>query len=190
MATGTGVTSVKNQWTNADGLTVNFTPQGWSSRVGGEPRVTSEEAIRYAVFNVDLTKIGNGLTGYPDDLNNDGTTDGFDDGKFSLPPGSSVVRVTWVTTEAAVGGTSWVLGTYLQDGTIVSANNLMTATEAVTANAASVGARIFGAGAYVSATAGTAGTGTVPEYIAAKVTGTFTAGKGRVVIEYIPSTVG
>lgn len=181
MATGTGVAKV-NEWTNKDGLTIRYNAKSWPTNVAKQ---TPEEATKFAVIDVDLTKIGNGLTGYPADLNNDGTTDGFDDGDFYLPANSTPLRVFAVTTEAAVGGTSFTVGTYKKDGTIISANSLITATEAVTANVDTLGKKIMGAGALVATSAGTAGVGTDNAFIAVYVTGTYTAGKVRVFIEYL-----
>jgi len=184
MATGTGY-PVTNQWTNADGLNVSFYKEGWPLEA---VRATPEEATKFAIMDIDLTKIAAGLTSYPRDLTNAGTTTGFSDEDFYFPVGSSILRVVAVTKVPLAGGTSFTLGTYKQDGTIVSANSLITATEGVTANFSAVGARVYGAGAYTAATAGTAGPGStsgVNEYVALTTTGTFTAGTLRVFIEYL-----
>ena len=182
MATGTGITSIKNEYVNADGLVVRWTPKAWPSNV---VRPTPEEATKYAILELDLKVVGNTLTGYPVDSNNDGTTDSFSEADFCFPAGSSVLRVIGVVTEASAGGTSFVVGTYKKDGTIISANSLITATEATQGNTDTVGKRIYGAGALLATTAGTAGVGTNDAYVALFCTGTFTAGKLRVFIEYL-----
>lgn len=188
MAVGTGYT-ITNQWTNADGLTVAYSSQGWPTNI---VRPTPEEATKFAVLDVDLTKLATGQTSYPRDLSGDQVTDGFSEEDFYFPVGSSVLRVIAVATTAAAGGTSITLGTYQKDGTIVSATSLITATEGVLANMSTKGARIYGAGAYLTTTAGTVGPGSssgVNEYVALTATGTFTAGKLRIFIEYLDGSV-
>lgn len=186
MAVGTGVARI-DSYQNSDGLLINYSKNSWPYNV---PRGVISDPANFLIMDVDLTKIGTTLTGYPADLNNDGTTDGFSDQNNYLPAGASVTSVTWITTEIAVGGTSWELGTYSQDGTIVDRDGLMTSTEGVIANMDHVGDRIMGNGAYVATTAGTSGVGTSNEYVALYVTGTFTAGKARVIVRYFTADTG
>jgi hypothetical protein len=90
-----------------------------------------------------------------------------------------------VTGVAAVGGTSITLGTFALDGTEIDANGLITATEGVIANQNLVGGRTYGAGAYVAAAVDTPGIGAADGYLAITADGTYTAGTGRILIEYI-----
>lgn len=172
---------------NADGLEVKLAsyytdPSNFVNR----PRaVNTYGLIKQIVFDYDLTKIADGATTYTSDLNNDGTRDGFNTGDIYLPANSSVLRVTLVAKTAAAGGTSITLGTYGLTGSAISATSLITATEGVKANLDTVGARVYGAGALVAATAETAGVGTADAYIAMAAAGTFTGGTGRILIEYI-----
>jgi len=176
-----------SQWQNADGLTVKFAgyfrdPANATNKVH-DLRVAG--AIKQLEVDFDLTRIPTGTVSYTTDLNNDGTKDGFNIGDGYLPANSSVLRVTIVATEAAVGGTSFTVGTYGLAGTAIAATGLVTATEAVLANVNAVGKRVFGNGALVAAAAGTVGVGTADAFIGISTTGTFTAGKGRMIIEYI-----
>lgn len=175
------------KWTNADGLQVPF-GNYWNDKYNfvNKPRALSTAgAIKQLVIEYDLSRIAAGTTAYPSDLNNDGVADGFDLDSTYLPANSSVLRVTVVATEAAAGGTSFTVGTYQRSGTAIAATGLVTATEGVLANINAVGKRVYGNGALVASAAGTAGVGAVDAYIAISATGTFTAGKGIILIEYV-----
>lgn len=173
--------------TNADGLQVEYGSY-WTDPANfvNKPRLVSTMGeVKQIVIDYDLSRITAGTTFYPADLNNDGTRDGFSDKDVRLPAYASVLRVIQVAKTAAAGGTSWTLGTYQKDGTAISATSLITATEGVTANANAIGERTFGAGALVSASVGTASVGSVPAFLALSVVGTFTAGTGKIIIEFV-----
>ena len=177
------------RWTNADGLQVAFpdtfkaNPRRYNQTTG----IEIDGAFEQIEIDVDLVSIATGTVSYSSDLNNDGTADGFSLADGYIPANSSVTRVLLVMTEAAVGGTSFTVGTYLKNGTAIGATSLITATEGVLANVNAIGKRIYGAGSLVSAAAGTAGVGTSDAFIGIAPTGTFTAGKGRLIIEYMQS---
>lgn len=180
MSTGT--------WLNPDGLQVRF-GQYWGDatnnilvRETGANNVYGD--FKVLAYDLDFTKYATGVTTFTTDTDNDGVRDGFNDGDVYLPKNSSVLRVTAYTLVAATGGTSFTLGTYTKAGAAIAATGLVTATEGVIANFDTIGKRTYGAGALVSASVGTAGVGTSAAYIAAAVTGTFTAGKVRFYIEY------
>ena len=175
---------------NADGLLQKY-PDYYKDRANfvNRPRTLNMLGpIKVIEMDFDLTKIADGTVGYPFDLNNDGTKDGFNTGEIYLPAHSSVLRCIVLSTETAVGGTSFTLGTYALTGAEIDANGIVTATEAVTANLVK-GDRVYGNGAYVAATAGTNSIGAADGYLAIAVTGTFTAGKGKIFIEYIDPVV-
>ena len=179
--------TTQGQWYNADGLVVKF-PQYYASpaqRVNNQRQVSTMGSIQTLEIDYDLSLIGAGNTSYTTDITNAGTLNGFNLGDPYLPANSSVLRCTMVATSAHTGGTSFTVGTYRQSGTAVAATGLITATEGVIANVAAAGQRIYGAGALVSTTAGTAGVGTSNVYVGITVTGTFTAGQGKIIIEYI-----
>jgi hypothetical protein len=172
---------------NADGLQVKFPTYYKDSGnfVNRARALNTRGVLKEIVFDYDLTKIPTGTISYTADLNNDGTIDGFCTGDVYLPAYSSVLRVSLLVTVAAAGGTSFTLGTYGLTGTAIAATGLITATEGVLANIDSIGGRTFGAGSLVASSVETASVGTADAYIGMATTGTFTAGKGRIVIEYL-----
>jgi hypothetical protein len=175
------------KYTNKDGLGVKFAgyttdPVNFVNR----PRnLNTDGVIKEIVYDYDLTRIPTGTVAYTEDLNNDGTRDGFSTGDIYLPAYASVLRVTLFVRTAAAGGTSITMGTYGLTGTAIVATGLITATEGVLANLDTIGARTYGAGALVSTAVETGSVGAADAYIALAATGTFTAGTGRIVIEYI-----
>lgn len=175
-------------WFNADGLKVKMPgyAQNDANFVNVPREVRTAGNLKQIVIDYDFVQaVADGGTTFTSDLNNDGTKDGFNTGDTYLPANASVVRVTMIASEAATGGTSWTIGTYTQAGAAIAATSLMTATEGVIANQNAIGKRIYGAGSLVSTSAGTAGVGTADAYIAMVTTGTFTAGKGKIIIEYL-----
>lgn len=176
-----------SQWQNADGLLVKFAgyfrdPANSTNKVHD---LVVSGAVKQFEIDFDLTRIPTGTVSYTSDLNNDGTKDGFNLGDGYLPAHSSVLRATVVATEAAAGGTSFTVGTYTIAGAAIVATGLVTATEGVLANVNAIGKRTYGAGALVAAAAGTGGVGAADAFVGIATTGTFTAGKGRIIIEYI-----
>lgn len=173
-------------WTNADGLQVRFASD-WKSAALRKNRPGSLNAfgaLKEIEVDVDLKLLPEGVVNFTADLNNDGTRDGFYNGDVSLPANSSVVSAYYVSGETAVGGTAISVGLYQVNGTAISATGIMTATAGATANLA-VGKRVNGDGALVATAAGTNGIGATRGFIGITATGTFTAGKGRLIIQYI-----
>lgn len=172
-------------WVNADGLEVRFgndwTDPALRKNRSGSLRVAG--AHKQIEIDLDLKLLPVGVN-FSTDRNNDGTKDGFSATDVRLPANASIVSAYLVMGETAVGGTSIAVGTYQLNGTAIAATGLITATAGVTANMV-VGKRINGDGALTAATAGTNGVGANPAYIGVTTVGTFTAGKGRLVIEYI-----
>lgn len=175
-------------WQNADGLTV-LQPSDFQKNANSENRAGTVSVMgtkKQLEVNVNFKKIsaagGNNFTA---DLNNDGTLDGFHTGNAYLPANASVLSAVLVMSEAAAGGTSFTVGTRQIDGTTISDTSLVTATEGILANVNAIGKRVYGAGALVATAAGTAGVGTADAFVYIATTGTFTAGKGRLIIEYI-----
>lgn len=172
---------------NADGLGVKYgsyvtDPKNYTNKFR---HINTEGVISQAEMTFDLSKITAGTVAYPADLNNDGTNDGFTEGDFNFPAYSSILRVTVIVEEAAAGGTSVTVGTYGKTGTAIAATGLVTATEGVLANLDTLGARTYGAGALVASAVETASVGAAAAFPAIAATGTFTAGKGRVIVEYV-----
>lgn len=171
-------------WLNGDGLLVRFGNDFRDKNVNVASAVSFPE-VKQVAFDYDLSKTTAATVTYTADLNNDGTNDGFA-GDVGLPAYANVLRVTLVVEEAAAGGTSITFGTFLADGTAVDADGLLTATEGVLANLNAVGKRINGNGAHVALTSNAgASIGSDKVYLALTPAGTFTAGKGKIVVEYI-----
>ena len=175
------------KWQNADGLGVKFGNyvKDAGNYVNRFRDVDRSGVIKVAVCEVDLTKIATGTVTYTSDLNNDGTNDGFNEGDFNFPAYSSILRVYYIARTAAAGGTSFTVGTYAKTGAAQTATGLVTATEAVLANLDTIGARVYGAGAFVSTAVETASVGATAAFPAIAGTGTFTAGTGLLVVEYV-----
>lgn len=175
-------------WHNPDGLLQKFADyQKNAANFINRPRaVVTDGLIKQIVIDYDLAQlVADGGTSFQADLNNDGTKDGFTTGDVYLPGSASVLRVSIFPTESAASGTSITVGTYGPTGTAIDADGLVTATEAVTANLAT-GKRVNGAGAFVALTSNAGTTiGAANGYLAIAATGTFTAGKGRILIEYV-----
>lgn len=180
-----------SQWQNADGLTVKFAGyfRDPANSINKVHDLVVRGGIKQLEIDFDLTRIPSGTVSYTTDLNNDGTKDGFNLGDGYLPANSSVLRATVVSSDAAAGGTSFTIGTYTIAGAAIAATGLVTATEGVLANINAAGKRTFGAGSLVAAAAGTAGVGAADAFIGISTTGTFTAGRGRIIIEYIDPVV-
>lgn len=173
---------------NADGLTV-LQPSDFQKNPNSENRATSLRvagAKKQLEIDVNFKKLSaNGGNNFTADLNNDGTLDGFHTGNVYLPAYSSVLSAVLVVSEAATGGTSYTVGTRTVAGAAIADTGLITATEGVIANIDTIGKRVYGAGALVSTSAGTASVGSADAFIYIATTGTFTAGKARLIIEYI-----
>ena len=152
---------------NQDGLEVRFGSD--IGKRGQKSAVTTGAGKRRElILTVTLKDLGAGGTGFTADLNNDGTKDGFNPSNTPIPIGYRIVKVTPIVTETPAGGTSYSLGTYQEAGTVVDADGLWT-------DAGAEGAQV---GTNVAA-------GTGPWFVAAKATGTYTAGIVKFVVEYM-----
>lgn len=164
-------------WFNADGLVVDFarsrkilTNRPFAVKTYG---ATTEVHLKF-----DLSLITATEETFTTDRDNDGTNDGFNSGDFYIPDQAFLESAEiYMTDTAAAGGTSVAAGTYEVDGTAIDADGLVTATEGVTADLAA-NDKLVGTGAQV----GTAVT--QKAYVALVTAGTFTAGKGTLVIKY------
>lgn len=172
---------------NADGLVIKYHGQyelGNTPNVNRLRGVETDGFIKQLVMDIDLELVGASTTYFPFDLTNDGTRDGFSMEEPFIPAGAAIVRVLGVCTEVASDGTDFTVGTYTETGTAIDADGLVSATEGVIANLGTVGEIIIGNGALVGDTSGTVGI-TANSWVAVTTNGTFTAGKVRLVIEYI-----
>ena len=155
-------------WTNDDGIQVQFGPQD-THTVGD-----TLAPVRRMVVDLDYSN----LPTFTADLNNDGTNNGFAVDAY-IPAGAFITNAYIVVSTAFAGGTSYNLGLYQADGTVIDADGIdagvllaaLAANKAVVCNGALVG--------------GTATVGAEDGYLVVAATGTFTAGEGKLVIEYL-----
>lgn len=150
-------------WFNKDGLYIKF---GRERGVRGNAGGVTTDTTKVNEFVAILTLTGAAGTRYTTDRNNDGTVDGFALGADTvLPSGAKILSVDTITVETPAGGTNYAVGTYQVDGTADDADGLLTTLGA--------------AGAQV----GTALT--ADRYVTAVTTGTYTAGKIKVIVRYL-----
>lgn len=172
---------------NKDGLLVQFSGdyQKFNAPYINRLRaVNTTGPFKYYVMDIDLETVGASTTYFPYDLNNDGTRDGFHVGEAYIPAGSCITRALFTTTEVGAGGTDFTVGTYSVTGTAIDADGIVAATEGAIANMGTLGETLIGNGALVGDTTGIVGI-TADSYVAVTTNGTFTAGKGRLVIEVL-----
>lgn len=152
------------EWVNNDGLLVRFgADQGARGDRGGSVRVAG--TVKELVYHFTLT--GAARTGFTADLDNDGTNDGFSGLDPYIPAGAKIVDIDWVVTETLAGGTNYEVGTYQVDGTIIDIDGILNENTGV-----EVGDDLNTTYANNS-------------YVTFKTTGTYTAGKVKVIISYI-----
>lgn len=150
---------------NSDGLEVRFGAD--IGKRGSKAGVTTGAGKRRElVLEVDLKELGANGTGFTADLNNDGVKDAFNPSNTPLPINVRIDKVTLVQLQAPAGGTSFSVGTFLENGTAVDDDGLITAAGAQ--------------GAQVGTMSGLA-----ELFVAAKAVGTYTAGRFKVIVEYI-----
>lgn len=99
-----------------------------------------------------------------------------------IPRHSLIVKAFLEVIVPFVGGTSYNIGLSKIDGTAIDADGLFAAI--ATASLTPAGKWNLGAGALVGA-----GIGADPGVITVAATGTYTAGKARLIIEYIPGAI-
>lgn len=172
-------------WYNADGL--NVKEHGDYERdernfVNRLKAVNVPGFIKQVVMEIDLPKVGASATWYPVDITNNGTNDGFSTEEDYIPAGAAFIRAYFVTSVVGAGGTDFVVGTYQVDGDAIDADAILDATDGAVANMSVVGERIDCSGALATST-----TSAITEnaWVAVTTNGTFTAGKGTLVLEYI-----
>lgn len=160
---------------NSDGVYRRYKAPRDTSAIPGE--VQTYSAGRRAV---ELDFEYNDFPDFTADLDSDGTDDGWSGNDVFIPAGSFITGAYLIVETAFAGGTSYNIGLYQADGTVVDADGIdaAVATAALAANSA-----VVCNGALVG---GTATVGANDVYVKAAATGTFTAGKAKLVIEFIP----
>jgi hypothetical protein len=156
-------------WKNPDGVTVRFgAEQGARGARSGV--TTGAGKRRELVLFVDLVALGAGGTSFTEDLNNDGVNEAFADTDGSglntpLPAGTVILSQKVVNIVTPAGGTSYAVGTYQASGTVDTANGIRIAAGT---DGAQVGTQLAAA-----------------RYVGVNVVGTYTAGKIKVIVEYM-----
>lgn len=163
-------------WYNPDGLLVED-GRDRRRKFNQAKQVVTAGHIQEIKIPFDLAILGTGTT-YTTDRNNDGTKDGFNTGDCFIPDQAHVLSAeVFMFDTAAAGGTAITVGTFTETGTAIDADGFVTA--AVATNAAmAANARLAGNGAQINTAL------TQPGYVGIVATGTFTAGKGYVLIRY------
>lgn len=150
---------------NQDGLETRF-----GSDIGNRGMkagvTTGAGKRRELVLMLTLKDLGANGTGFTADLNNDGVKDAFNSSNTPLPANVRIDKATLVQLEAPAGGTSFTVGTFLENGTVVDDDGILVA-------AGTQGAQV-----------GTM-SGVSELFVAAKAVGTYTAGRFKVIVEYI-----
>lgn len=164
-----------SQWTNDDGLSIRFEGDQAAPSTPSAPVVNTLGNKRQMVIDINYDNLPAETT----DLDNDGTNDGWSGADPYIPAGSFITQAVLIVETAFAGGTSYNFGLSQIDGTVIDADGLdaAVATADIAANKA-----VVMNGALVG---GTATTGAADAYLKVAATGTFTAGKAKLVIEYI-----
>lgn len=115
-----------------------------------------------------------------DDLPTNSTTD---EGVLVIPDKSFIVSARLQVLEAFAGGTSYDIGLVQTDGTAIDADGLFAALALASINGA--GKTVAGAGALIGAVSSL----TQNSQVKVAATGTFTAGRARLIVEYLPASV-
>lgn len=177
---------------NSDGLLQRYGAAHRQNFTYNRPRqVLTDGVIQEIVLPFDLGLVDstftNGVT-YTEDLDNDGVRDGFTPGDAYIPAGAYVVDAYIYMTETAAGGTAIDVGSYEEDGTAIDADGFFDATDLTVASNKLDDGVFYGGDAGVSETGPDVGvqlSATKDAFVAIDCTGTFTAGKGVVIIRYI-----
>lgn len=168
------------QWYNDDGLLVRFGQDQARETQGVMAHPRTAGALRHMVVDINWDD----LPTFTTDSDNDGTLDAFSGQDNFIPAGSYISRALLVVETAFAGGTSYDIGLYDEDGSAIDADGIdddiavadLGTDEVVDCDGTLVG--------------GTVTIGSSNGYLVVAATGTFTAGKAKLFIEYLPVDVG
>lgn len=159
-------------WSNSDGLAVGFGTR--SETRGCAFRVADNGATQKLYVDVDLVAdLGTSIA----------ATDDFIVYGPVIPNGAVILSGSTKVTEAAAGGTDIDIGLYDKDGTVVDADGI---DAAIATASLTLGAEVAADGADINTAVAT--TGGVK--LGVIRTGTFTAGKVVIEVEYAVPNVG
>lgn len=160
-------------WTNDDGLVVRY-GQDQARETQSLMAKTVANPYNYMVVDINYDD----LPTFTTDANNDGTNEAFSDQDAYIPAGSYITRATLIVETAFAGGTTYDIGLYNQAGSVIDANGIDAAV-AVAVMDASMAVDCDGQ------LVATQDLITADAYLVVAATGTYTAGKAKLVIEYI-----
>jgi len=171
-------------YTNNDGLLVEAGAQGTQYR-GVHQETHNDGDINTLSISWSFDR----LPRFDQDAGGGTTPDSFSARLAFIPANSLVTDVYTIITTAFAGGTSYVMGTYQRDGTVIDADGFYTGTELATAGMNTKGKILLPDGVDVRRTSGTFDDLVLhisqDAYVLVTATGTFTAGAARTVIQYI-----
>lgn len=172
-------------YTNSDNLVVQVGRQGIYAGNVKYQEVRNDGALSYLIIDWRY----NSLPGFDQDTGGGTTPDSFSEAVPYIPANSLVTNVWTVVTTAFASGTSYVMGTYQKDGTVIDADGFYTGTELAVAGMNAKGKILRPDGVDVLTSTGTFDDAvvhtTANAYVLITATGTFTAGRARTVIQYI-----
>ncbi|MBL4795791.1 MAG: hypothetical protein JKY50_00095 [Oleispira sp.] len=155
-------------WTNEDGLQVQYGTQ--------DEHLTG--TTKDGKFTMVVDWSFDDLPTFKADLNNNGTLNGFSGADANIPQGAYITDAYVVVTTAFAGGTTYNMGFYEEDGSVIDVDGLD----------AAVAVADMGAGEVVRCNGALAG-GTLSMaengYLVIAATGTYTAGVAKLYIEYV-----
>ena len=160
-------------WTNNDGLVVRY-GQDQARETKSLMAKTVESPYGYMVVDINYDD----LPTFTTDANNDGTNEAFSDQDAYIPAGSYITKATLIVETAFAGGTSYDIGLYNQAGSVIDADGID----------AGVALAVMDANMAVDCDGllvATQDLVTADAYLVVAATGTFTAGKAKLVIEYL-----
>lgn len=170
------------QWYNNDGLLVRSGQDEAreTKSVMAEPRTAG--GLKHMVVDINFDD----LPTFTTDSDNDGTNDAFSGQDNYIPAGSFITRAIFVVETAFAGGTSYDIGLYDEDGTVIDVDGIVDAMllaeiDDDVNNAHVCDGDLVGGILHIGAANG---------YLVVTEAGTFTAGKGKLLIEYLPVGVG
>lgn len=169
------------QWYNDDGLLVRYGQDQAreTQSVMAPPLVLG--AKRHMVVDINHDD----LPTFTTDSDNDGTNDAFS-GQDPFIPAGSYITGAWIIVETAfANGTSYDIGFYDEDGSAIDADGIVAAVTLAELSGSNTAHVCDG-----DLVGGTAHVGTDNCYLVVADTGGFDAGKAKLVIEYIPVSVG
>jgi len=142
----------------------HYGPRDIEDKLGSKHTVKQGEEVLEVVYSYD-----------------DLPTYGDDQANFRIPANSRIKEATLRVITAFAGGTSYNIGLYQSDGTVIDADGIDAAV--ATAAIDAVGETVACDGALV---ANTAGIGTAAGQVVIAATGTYTAGKAVLKVVYEP----